>query len=268
MEDALFARDGDTYVPSLHTTGPWDRRAQHAGAPAALLAGAVERLQTDVPMHVARFTLELVGPVPVAPLQVAAQVVRPGRRVQLCSASAYAGGEEVCRASVWRIRETDLRLPVAQLSAAMIGTPETAELFVEDGEPALHRTGMEIRFSRGSFETPGDATAWFRLRFPVVAGEQPSPLQRVLAAADFGNGISAAFDYLTLLYINTELTVHLHRYPASEWVCLDAHTTVQPTGIGLAQSALHDLRGPLGRSAQALLIDERPGGDTTPQPRR
>lgn len=264
MEDALFVRDGDTYVPSPHTTGPWDRRAQHAGAPAALLGGAVEALGTDVPMQVARFTLELLRPVPVAPLQVSAHVARPGRRVQLCSASAYAGGEEVCRASVWRIRVADLTLSVAQVSAATIGTPETAELFVERGEPALHRTGMEIRFSRGGFETPGDATAWFRLRYPVVAGEEPSPLQRVLAAADFGNGISAPFEYLTHLYINTELTVHLHRYPAGEWVCLDSHTAVETTGIGVAQSALYDRGGPFGRGAQALLVDGRAPADSSP----
>lgn len=264
MEDALFVRDGDTYVPSLHTTGPWDRRAQHAGAPAALLGGAVERLETEVPMQVARFTLELLRPVPVAPLRVSARVERPGRRVQLCSASAFAGDEEVCRASVWRIRVADLRLPAAQATAAWIGTPETAEVFVEGGEPTLHRTGMEIRFSRGGFEQPGDATAWFRLRHPVVSGENPSPLQRVLAAADFGNGISAPFEHLTVLYINTELTVHLHRYPAGEWVCLSAHMAVQPSGIGLAESSLHDLLGPLGRAEQALLIDRRP--DRPPGP--
>lgn len=179
MEDALFVRDGDTYVPSLHTTGPWDRRAQHAGAPAALLGGAVERLETEVPMQVARFTLELLRPVPVTPLQVSAHVVRPGRRVQLSSASAFA------------------------------------------------------------------------------AGEKPSPLQRVLAAADFGNGISAPFEFLTTLYINTELTVHLHRLPDADWVCLDSHTAVESTGIGLTQSALYDPIGPLGRGAQALLIDRR-----------
>ena len=114
----------------------------------------------------------------------------------------------------WRIRVADLRLPAAQVTAARIGTPETAELFVEDGDPTLHRTGMEIRFSLGGFEQPGDATAWFRLRRPVIAGE---------------------------------------------WVCLSAHMAVQTSGIGLAESSLHDLRGALGRAEQALLIDRRPG---------
>ena len=264
MDDALFVRDGDTYVPTPHTTSPWDRRSQHAGAPAALLGGAIERLGADVPMHVARFTLELLRPVPLAPLAVSAHVVRAGRRVQFCTASALAGGAEVCRAAAWRIRVADLHLPVFQVTAARIGAPQSAALFLESGEPALHRTGMEIRFSSGHFDIPGDAIAWFRLRVPVVAGEEPTPLQRTLAAADFGNGISGVFEHLSYLYINTELTVHLHRYPVGEWVCLDAHTAVESSGIGLASSALYDEAGSLGRAAESLLIDERP--DASPSP--
>lgn len=256
MDAALFIEDGDTLVPTGHTRGPWDPNAQHAGAPAALIGRAIERLPVDVPMHVARVTVEVLRPVPLTPLRVAAQVVRPGRRVQLSSARVFAGDDEVCRASAWRIRVADLRLPVAQVTAAAIGTPATSVPFEPESEsPALHRTGMEIRFARGRFEEAGDATAWFRLRYPVVAGEQPSPLQRVLAAADFGNGISAPFEFLTHLYINTDLTVHLHRQPAGEWVCLDASTAVEPTGIGLAQSALFDEHGRLGRSLQSLLVD-------------
>lgn len=258
VEDALFVEDGGLFVPSAHTRGPWDPRAQHAGAPAALIGRAVERLPADAPMHVARVTVEVLRPVPIVPLRVSAQVVRPGRRVQLSSVSAFAGHEEVCRASAWRIRVADLRLPVAPVTAAAIGTPDSSLSFEpESDEPALHRTGMEIRFAAGRFEDAGPATAWFRLRYPVVAGEEPSPLQRVLAAADFGNGISAAFDWLSHLYINTDLTVHLHRYPRGEWVCLDASTAVEQSGIGLAQSALFDERGPLGRSLQSLLVDVR-----------
>ncbi|HEX6537912.1 MAG TPA: thioesterase family protein [Candidatus Dormibacteraeota bacterium] len=260
MTDALYVPDAGGFVPSEHTRGPWDPRAQHGGAPAALLGRAIELLPAEVPMQVARVTVDLLRPVPIAPLRIVARVVRPGRRVQLCQAEASAGDDVVCRATAWRIRVADLTVPVAEMAAAMIGTPSTAEPFVpESDQPALHRTGMEIRFSRGAFETPGDATAWFRLRYPVVAGETPSPLQRVLAAADFGNGISSAFEFLTHLYVNTDLTVHLHRLPAGEWVCLDAQTSAEPTGIGLAQSTLYDERGALGRSLQSLLIDALPG---------
>ena len=259
VDDALFVEDGGRFVPTGHTRGPWDPRWQHGGAPAALLGRAIERLPAEAPMQVTRFTMELPRAVPLVPLRVDAQVERPGRRVQLARASLLAGDDEVCRASAWRMRIADLTLPAAaQPGGLQLPLPDSGIPFEPDGdEPALHRTGMEIRFVHGRFEEPGEAIAWFRLRHPVVAGESPSPLQRVLAAADFGNGISGLFDFLSFLYINTDLTVYLHREPAGEWICLDAATTVQHTGVGLAQSALFDEQGPIGRSLQSLLVDNR-----------
>ncbi|MFN2582455.1 MAG: thioesterase family protein [Candidatus Dormibacteria bacterium] len=255
--DALFIEEDGRLRPSAHTRGPWDRAAQHGGPVAAVLARAFERLATDVPMQVARITVELLRPVPLAPLHVDAAVVRPGRRVQLATASVVAGDTEVCRATCWRIRVTDVAVPLPTPQPAP-PAPEAAVPSVIDQETtAFHVTGMEIRFVRGRFDEPGAATAWFRLRHPVVAGEEPTPLQRVLAAADFGNGISSPVSWFTHLFINTDLTVHVHRLPVDEWVCLDATTVVQPTGIGLAQSALSDRDGAIGRSLQSLLVDVR-----------
>ena len=96
---------------------------------------------------------------------------------------------------------------------------------------------------------------WFRLRVPVVGGEEPSPLQRVLVAADFGNGISSVLDYERFVFINPDLTIYLHRLPIGEWVCLEAVSRVEPQGIGLAESRLWDERGLIGRSLQSLLVD-------------
>src|SRR5206468_551060 len=128
------------------------------------------------------------------------------------------------------------------------------------GGPAYHRDAGEHRFVAGGFERPGPATDWIRLRVPLVAGERTSPLSRVAAAADFGNGVSwvlpRAHGYR---FINPDLTIYLHRLPIGEWVCLEALTTVEPHGIGLAESRLWDERGPLGRALQSLLL-EGPGG--------
>jgi hypothetical protein len=79
----------------------------------------------------------------------------------------------------------------------------------------------------------------------------------VLIAADSGNGVSAALDWKRYLFINVDLTVYLHRLPAGEWVCLDAITIPERSGIGFADSALHDERGPIGRAGQTLLVRER-----------
>jgi len=66
--------------------------------------------------------------------------------------------------------------------------PEAGRL---DTPPIPHRAlgffgtdAIEIRFVSGSFNEPGPAMAWFRLRVAVVNGEAPSPLQRLAAARD------------------------------------------------------------------------------------
>lgn len=51
--------------------------------------------------------------------------------------------------------------------------------------------------------------------------------------------------------------MHLYRYPIGEWVCLDAKTSIDADGIGLADTALFDQSGPVGRSAQSLFVAAR-----------
>ena len=108
----------------------------------------------------------------------------------------------------------------------------------------------------GSFLELGPATVWARMRHPLVPGEPPSPLCRVLIAADSGNGVSATLDFQRWRFINPDLTVYLLRPPAGESVALEAATTAA-AGIGLADATLHDQQGPIGRSTQALFIDRR-----------
>ena len=91
----------------------------------------------------------------------------------------------------------------------------------------------------------------------MVPGEEPSPLQRVVAAADFGNGVSAELDFTRYVFINPDLTVYLHRPAVGEWVCLDASTRIGAPGVGLARSALWDTSGPIGHSLQSLLVEPR-----------
>ena len=115
---------------------------------------------------------------------------------------------------------------------------------------------MEIASCAAASSSPGPATVWMRMRGALVEGEQPSPLQRVLLAADVGNGVSAPLDWRRFIFINTDLTVHLLRPPEGEWVCLDAVTHVD--GLGLTDTALWDERGRIGRAAQTLLVRARP----------
>ena len=122
---------------------------------------------------------------------------------------------------------------------------------------AFHNAGAEHRFAAGTWAEPGPVTVWIRLCVPVVAGEEPSGLQRVMAAADFGNGVSRELSWEDFVFINPDLTVHLLRPAAGEWICLDARTILGAEGSGLAECALFDEHGRIGRSVQSLFVDRR-----------
>lgn len=255
---ALFTTDGPhAWQPTDAARGPWTPEALHGGPVAALLAHAALPLLDDL-MPV-RMTVEILRPVPVAPLTVTTAVVRPGRRVRAVVASMIAGETEVATASVVAIRTAPVPAPEQPTIAPPPG-PETGRppVFTSGGTyEALHNTGVEHSFVAGAMEETGPATDWIRLRMPLVEGEEPHPLERVAVAADFGNGVSRIVDFEHLLFINPDLTIYLHRLPRGEWVCLDASTRVEPHGIGLATSDLYDADGPIGRALQSLVIDVR-----------
>ena len=165
------------------------------------------------------------------------------------------------KANAWRFKVADppLDLPESILPHGTRPGPRTVttQATFPTDQPIGFHTGIEYVFVAGSFTEPGPATCWIRLKYPIVDGTEPSPLERTLAAADSGNGVSATLDWTRYLFINTDLTVTLHRQPVGEWVCLDAATYPQPHGIGLAESALYDEQGPLGRSTQTLLVGLR-----------
>ncbi|MPZ79345.1 MAG: thioesterase family protein [Actinophytocola sp.] len=255
MTDAFYEPLGDgRFTSTVHTTGPWSATTQHLGPPSALLARAMENLPTNAPMLMARFTVEILGPVPVAEVEVTVSVERPGRAVELLGAELKAGDRTVARARAWRHIASDTGA-VAVAVDERLAPPE-------DGEP-MHRPeswgagyldAMEWRALEGHLGKPGPATVWARQGVDLVAGERPTGLQRLLVVADSGNGVSGRMDPHDWLFINSELTVHLHREPAGEWIALDATTAIGPNGIGTAFSVLHDLTGPVGRGAQALLV--------------
>jgi hypothetical protein len=245
---------GRERVESLPTTaGPWSLEAQHGGPPAALLTGAIEDLDLGV---IGRLTFDLLGPVPVGPLEVAASVVRPGRSVSLARAELHdpTGGRLVATASAWLF-------PRGEGPVAAGPAPGHSP---EDGSPRPRPEGwspgyldaVEWRWIDGAVDVDGPGVVWMRPP-TLVEGRPTSPLQRLMACVDSASGVSAALDVREWAFLNTELTVHLLREPVGEWICLDAATTLGPGSVGIATSTAYDVLGPVARSAQALLVQRR-----------
>jgi hypothetical protein len=257
MSDSFYVPRGeDTWLSTVHTRGPWDPAAQHGGPPSALLGRAVQHCAPRDDMMVARFTCEILGAIPVAELTVRARVARPGRSVELLEAEATAGGRTVARASAWRVlRAASGEVP--SRAGPPPPLPEPGPAAFPDAWGDGYLSAVEWRPAHGSFGSPGPAAVWGRLRYPLVPDEETGPLERLLAIADSGSGASGELDITRWHFINPELTVHLHRESAGEWICLDGHTTISPGGAGLAVTALSDAAGPVGIGTQALLIAPR-----------
>jgi hypothetical protein len=242
-----------------HTRGPWDPAFQHAGPPAALLARAVERAAGIDPGQVGRLGYDILRPVPLAPHRIETRTLRPGRNVEQIEAVLLdaASGDALMRLSAWRLRREELELPPG---IGEIDPPPRPH--AEGGislpafwtEPVAYHAALDWSFVAGDFDEPGPATAWTRLRVPLVAGEQPSPLERMLVMADAASGISHVVDWKTWVFINVELGIHLERQPEGEWMAMDAVTRLSPAGAGLCTSVLSDERGRVGVSTQTLRV--------------
>lgn len=260
-DGALFVSEGDgALVPTDAARGPWSPDALHGGPVAAAVARCAERHggNEDDGMELARLTLELLRPVPMAPLTVTSTLVKAGRKVQLVDVLVASAGLEVAKARALRLRAAPDR-PTPRPPPAEDGPPPPQQCPPSpspyDRYEAFHNRGVEMRFVVRAGAVPGPSTVWFRLRCPIVAGERPTPWQRAAAIADFGNGVSSELDFTTTSFVNADLTVSIHRPPVGEWVCLEARTRYGTPGIAAAESAMWDPDGRIGRALQHLVVE-------------
>jgi hypothetical protein len=242
---------------TIHTQGPWNPQFQHGGPPSALLVRQMEQCSPRSEMVLARVTIDILGPIPLAALRATARLIRPGRKVELLEAFLEYEGRFLMRATGWRIQAPSVRPDVLDAGLVPpIPSQENDVTTISEWQCGF-LSATEWRFVRGSYTLPGDAIAWTRLRYPLIEGEETSPAQRLLALADSANGISSPFDIRSWQFVPPELTVHCLRPPIGEWICLDAHTQLQSEGVGLTTADLYDGHGRIGRSAQALFIAQR-----------
>ena len=255
MTEAFYQRLDATRVRSTpHTNGPWQEGLQHAGPPAALLLRAVREL----PGLPARLSYDIFAPVPVADLLVTSEILRPGRKVALVQASlaaADAPERPLMRLTAWLLRQAKdvvAATPVAQAPAAP-GSPMARAA----GWHAGYLDAIAWSWVDGAFEQPGPATVWTQLLVDLVEGEPTDPLDHLAIVADSASGISAVASPRDLLFVNTDLTLHLTRMPTGEAIWLRAQSALDPAGVGRANGELGDGDGLVATSAQCLFVDKR-----------
>ncbi len=267
LPPALYLPDGDDFVATALTIGPWDVDLQHAGPPAALLLRAAERTGGIADGQTVRLAYDIFGPVPVGPVRVRGSVLRPGRRVELVETVLDTGdGPPLMRLTAWRMRTRPGALGGLRVPSGDAGAPHPSPRPPEDSRPgtaaffssdvAYHRA-LEWRFAEGAFDAPGAATAWTRPRCELVAGEPMTPMQHLLVMTDAASGISAVLDWTEATFANVDLTLALHRPPRGEWLGMAATTVLGGDGAAQCFAVLFDTEGAVGRSSQSLFVEPR-----------
>jgi hypothetical protein len=234
---SFFLSNGDDYVGTALSRGPWDEGAAHGGPVAALIGREVERFDPDPELATVRFTIELLRPVPLASLRIESTLLRPGKRVRLIPDDA------------------PVSVPDADVPARSPEESGTGPSLIEGRVGITH--AVELRSVYGSAIEPGPAAYWFRVKAPLVDDEPITPLTRLLIAADFGNGIGSVVSVNSHLFINPDLTVHVFRQPVGEWLFNEARTWLEPGGAGVAEATLGDRTGPVAKAMQSLYIASR-----------
>ena len=263
MSTALFRHEGDLYHPTENAQGPWSPDYLHGGSPAGLLASVLEPTGTDGGLRLARFTLDLLRPVPTAPLSVRVETVREGRRLRLLQGDLFAGDVLVCRASALYLEQVPLEVPEwARFQSGGLpprepGVQASLADLAARGEreplplPGLHHT-VAVTLVDG-VEGRGQGRVWMRLPVPVVEGQGCSPSVQAATLSDFGNGVGQLQVKKNTGSINADISLYLYREPEGEWLGLDALARMHSNGNGLVETMLHDEHGPVGRVLQATL---------------
>jgi hypothetical protein len=255
-DDALYEPDGPDFLATAWTRGPWDPRLQHGGPPAALMLRAMERAAAEAgEFELARLTVEFLRAVPIGRCAVTVATLRSGRKALGHDAELSVAGRPCARARALFIRRADIPIPPELAVPAAPADPLAwpAHQFDFFPDPVGYHTAMDLRLGPGPFE-PGCGAAWLRLRGRLVAGEDPSPAQRVAVAADAINGVGFALDFARFTFINADLTIYLHRRPEPPWVQLRTTHRSQPHGRGLVDAELADPLGPIGRALEAQVL--------------
>jgi hypothetical protein len=257
MAEAFYEElPGGRFVATSAAVGPWGPTLSHGSPPAALLVRAVERAFPRSDARVARVAYDFFGPVPVGEVTVTTERVRPGARIELSRARLSAQGKTCMEASVWRIATAPGRVPDVpdlRVVPALPTSPQDVMLF-GDVPPFGYGEALEWRFVEGAFSRMGPATVYSRPRLPLVAGEETSPVGRLLLMVDSANGISAELQPSRFTFVPVELTVSLRRHPRTEWVGMGARTTIDPEGIGTTHAELFDEHGYVGTALQTLFV--------------
>jgi hypothetical protein len=249
--EPFFSRDGDRFIPNPVSRGPWDPKSLHGRVVVGLLGREIERHHGDPSFMPARLTVDMYRLPDLSSVEVVTRVVRDGRRIKVVDAEFISAGASMARATCQLLRRT--QNPEGQVwSPPPWGAPSPADIPPPE-DPRGSLGGMwTVRPISGAMGTIGARRLWMSEVRELIGGEPWTPFARVAVGCDFASPFANAGEK-GLAYINSDVTLYLHRLPVSEWIGYEVVNHGATDGVAIGECWLHDEQGPIGSATVAAL---------------
>lgn len=239
--EAFFETDGAAFLPTPVARGPWDANSLNGRVVAGLLGCELERRHGAAGWLPARLTVDMYRLPKFDPVTIETRVVREGRRIRVVDATFVSGGTDMARATCQFLALGDNAAGEVWKPAPWV-VPAPADL-----PPPEHRwhNGWANKPISGAFGEAGQRRTWMAEVRPMVAGVATTPYQRAAAACDFASPFAHSGSE-GLGYINTDVTLSLHRLPLSAWLGFESSYHDADHGVAVGECRLYDETGPIG----------------------
>lgn len=253
--ESYFVRDGERFVPQPACRGPWDPKSLNGRVIVALCGFQIEDSYDLSDFMPARLTVDMYRLPGFAPIEVQTRVVREGRRIRVIDAEFFSGGQSYARATSQWLRR-------GQNFSGTVWSPPDWEVPAPESLPAPPNRGqssMGMRRITGAIGSVDQKQVWLRESRELVAGTPLSPFMRAAIPADLANPYSNSGD-AGLGYINSDVTLYLHRLPRGEWIGMEVVNHRATDGVAIGQVVLYDEDGSIGTSSVCGLAQRHRAG--------
>lgn len=256
--EPFFRKDADRFLPTRAGVGPWSADSLHGRLIVGLLGAEIERLHSTAEYMPARLTVDMYRLPDLSPVEVTTRVVRDGYRIKVIDAEFISAGVSCGRATCQLLRRTE-NPPGRVWTPEPWDAPKPGDIAPPD-DPRSAMGGMwQVRPVAGGFGTVGERKTWMAEVRELVEGQAWTPFSRVAVAADFASPFANAGEE-GLGYINSDVTLYLHREPVTEWVGFEVFNHGATDGVAIGECLLHDEDGPIGSASCTALAQKRKAG--------
>ena len=252
--EPFFRRENDRFIPTRVGIGPWTGDSLHGRLIVGLLGAEIERQYRTPDYMPSRLTVDMYRLPDLSPVEVVTRVVKDGYRIKVIDAEFISGGQSAGRATCQLLRRTE-NAAGNVWSPPVWDAPKPADIEPND-QSGMGGMWAVRRIAGGWGQVGMPRRLWMAEVRDLVEGEPFTPFARVATAADFASPFANSGDQ-GLGYINSDVTIYLHREPVTDWIGFDVVNHGATDGVAIGECLLHDEQGPIGTASCTALAQKR-----------